>query len=156
MAAGLSGIRPGPYPTSDKNWPRLALAVAASLDAGHQLSYTARRSTAHLIQVHPMPSTLPQSVTISPDVLLQELNGESVLLDLKTERYYGLDDIGTRMWQLLDSNSHVEAACSRLLQEYEVDETTLKDDLAELIDKLAEAGLISVQPAGYDAPQPAS
>ncbi len=103
-----------------------------------------------------MPSTLPQRVTISPDVLLQELNGEAVLLDLKTERYYGLDDIGTRMWQLLDSNGQVEAACARLLQEYEVDETTLKDDLAELIDKLAEAGLISVQPVGDDAPQPAA
>jgi hypothetical protein len=103
-----------------------------------------------------MPATLPQSITISPDVLLQELNGEAVLLDLKTERYYGLDDIGLRMWQLLDSNGLVQAACARLLQEYEVDETTLKDDLAELIGNLAEAGLISVQPAGDDAPKPAS
>ena len=103
-----------------------------------------------------MPATLPQSVTISPDVLFQELNGEAVLLDLKTELYYGLDDIGTRMWQLLESNGQVEAACARLLQEYEVDETTLKQDLAELIDMLAEAGLILVQPAGDDAPQPGS
>ena len=103
-----------------------------------------------------MPETLPLTVTISPDVLLQELNGEAVLLDLKNERYYGLDDIGTRMWQLLDSNGRVDAACARLLQEYEVDETTLKDDLADLINQLAEAGLISVQPAGDDAPKPAS
>ena len=103
-----------------------------------------------------MPATLPQSVTISPDVLFQELNGEAVLLDLKTELYYGLDDIGTRMWQLLESNGHVEAACARLLQDYEVDEATLKQDLAELIDMLAEAGLLSVQPAGDDAPQPGS
>jgi hypothetical protein len=95
-------------------------------------------------------------VTISPDVLFQELNGEAVLLDLKTERYFGLDDIGTRMWQLLDGNGHVEAAYARLLQEYEVDETTLRHDLADLIDRLAEAGLISVQPAGDDAPQPGS
>jgi len=103
-----------------------------------------------------MPASLPKSVTISPDVLFQELNGEAVLLDLKTELYYGLDDIGTRMWQLLESNGQVEAACARLLQEYEVDETTLKQDLAELIDMLAEAGLILVQPAGDDAPQPGS
>jgi hypothetical protein len=95
-------------------------------------------------------------VTISPDVLFQELNGESVLLDLKTERYFGLDDIGTSMWRLLESNGRVEAACTRLLQQYEVDETTLRDDLAELIDKLAEAGLLSVQPAGDDAPQPST
>jgi len=81
-----------------------------------------------------MPATLPQSVTISPDVLFQELNGEAVLLDLKTELYYGLDDIGTRMWRLLENNGHVEAACARLLQQYEVDETTLRDDLAELIE----------------------
>ena len=100
-----------------------------------------------------MPATLPQSVTISPDVLFQELNGEAVLLDLKTERYYGLDDIGTRMWRLLESNGHVEAACARLLQDYEVDEATLRHDLSELIDNLAMAGLILVQPAGDDAPK---
>jgi hypothetical protein len=41
-----------------------------------------------------------------------------------------------------------------LLQEYEVDEATLKHDLANLIDQLAEAGLVSVQPAGDDAPKP--
>ena len=88
-------------------------------------------------------------------MLFQELNGEAVLLDLKTERYFGLDDVGLRMWHLLESNGHVDTACARLLQEYTVDETTLKDDLAELIDKLAEAGLITVQQAGGGAPQQA-
>ena len=36
---------------------------------------------------------------ISPDVMVRQVGGESVLLDLKTERYLGLDEVATRMWQ---------------------------------------------------------
>lgn len=48
-----------------------------------------------------MTVSLPKAVSCSPDVLFRELDSEGVLLDLETERYYTLDDIGARMWQLL-------------------------------------------------------
>ncbi len=35
-------------------------------------------------------------------VLVRALDRESVLLNLETERYFGLDEVGTRMWQLLN------------------------------------------------------
>jgi len=85
-----------------------------------------------------------QKVTISPDVLFQEVSGEMVLLDLSSESYFGLDEIGARIWQLLSDGFSVGEALDVLLQEYEVSRETLEADVGELLDNLAEAGLISM------------
>ena len=91
-----------------------------------------------------MNPSLPTQVEISPEALFQELEGETVLLNLQNERYYGLDDVGTRMWQLLAENGDVAAALAQLLKEYDVDAARLEADLATLIGRLAEAGLLTV------------
>lgn len=81
-----------------------------------------------------------------PDVLYQELNGESVLLNLATESYFGLDAVGTRIWQLLVKDNHVAATIEPLLREFEVDEPRLRADVAKLITELESAKLISLEP----------
>lgn len=83
-----------------------------------------------------------QTIEISPDVLFQEVGGETVLLDLESEHYFGLDAVGTRIWGLLGEGASVGAVVDTLLQEYEVERATLEADVAELISRLAEAGLI--------------
>ena len=85
-----------------------------------------------------------QKITISPDVLFQEVSGELVLLDLSSESYFGLDAIGARIWGLLESGASVGNVLDTLMEEYEVERGTLEADLGELLDKLAEAGLISM------------
>ena len=96
-----------------------------------------------------MNPSLPTQVEISPEALFQELEGETVLLNLQSERYYGLDDVGTRMWQLLAENGDVAAAFAQLMKEYDVDAAQLEADLAALIGRLAEAGLLTITaPAG--------
>ena len=96
--------------------------------------------------------SLPTRVEVSPEVLFQELPGEAVLLNLTSERYYGLDDVGMRMWALLSQDGDVAAACAQLLEEYDVGEDQLQADLAALIGRLAEAGLLTVTfPAENDA-----
>ena len=77
-------------------------------------------------------------------VLVRELQGESVLLNLESESYFGLDDVGTRMWQALASTSSVDAAFKMLLAEFDVEPDRLRSDLAAFVDTLAEAGLIRV------------
>ncbi len=89
---------------------------------------------------------LPKEVTISPDVLFQELGSETVLLDLDKELYYALDEVGTRLWQLLAENGDPAAAMTRLLAEYDVDEATLRKDINGLVDELHEAKLVTVTP----------
>lgn len=91
--------------------------------------------------------SLQQKVTISPEVLSQEVDEETVLLDLKSESYFGLDEVGTRIWQLLNDGSNLQAVLNTLLAEYDVDEKQLEKDLQDHIEQLVEAGLISLAPA---------
>jgi len=89
---------------------------------------------------------LPPYITLSPDVLFQELEGEAVLLNLANEHYYGLDDVGTRIWQLLDEHGgETELVVGQMLAEYHVDEALLRTDIANLIAGLAEASLITTE-----------
>jgi hypothetical protein len=85
------------------------------------------------------------SISISTDVLAQELAGETVLLDLASESYFGLDAVGTRVWQLLQSGAGQAELIETLLDEYEVERATLEKDIADLLQGLAEAGLITIE-----------
>ena len=87
---------------------------------------------------------LTQNVSLSEDVLLQDLAAESVLLNLESEEYFGLDEVGTRMISVLNESQSIQAAYQLLLVEYEVDEIELKRDLLELIEQLAEHGMVKV------------
>lgn len=77
-------------------------------------------------------------------VLVRELGGESVLLNLDTESYFGLDDVGTRMWIALTEAGSVESACQRLLPEFEVEPETLRRDVEDFVEALAKSGLVAV------------
>lgn len=88
---------------------------------------------------------LPKSVTLSPEALFQEIGGEGVILDLASSTYFGLDEVGVRLWQLLQSDPSMQAARDTLLAEYEVEPAQLEQDLEQLIAKLAEAGLVKVE-----------
>jgi Coenzyme PQQ synthesis protein D (PqqD) len=81
-------------------------------------------------------------IEISEDVLFQEVSGETVLLDLDSEQYFGLDAVGTRIWTLLNEGADPAAMVDTLLEEYEVERDTLAADVDELLARLAEAGLI--------------
>ena len=90
---------------------------------------------------------LNQTVTLSPEVISQEVSGETVLLDLESENYFGLDEVGTRIWQLLKETSDLRAVYSTLLEEYEVEEERLQTDLAALLTEIAGLGLITLEAA---------
>ena len=82
--------------------------------------------------------------SISDEVLSQEVNGETVLLDLEDESYFSLNEVGTRIWQLIQSEQTVAATLDTLCDEYEVSREQLEVDVEELLDKLTDAGLASL------------
>jgi predicted transcriptional regulator len=84
-------------------------------------------------------------VTPSPEVLVQELDGEAVLLNLESERYFGLDDVGTRVWQHLVEYRRLERVCEEMQKEYDVDESTLRGDVLRLVEELIDAGIVMVE-----------
>lgn len=88
--------------------------------------------------------TFAQRVTATPDTLINVIEGESVLLNLQSEKYFGLDEIGTSMWQALTNSESIEHAFATLRNEYDVDEARLRQDLTELVEKLAAHGLVEL------------
>lgn len=85
---------------------------------------------------------LETAFTLSTEVVFQEVAGECVLLDLKTEEYFGLDEIGTVIWQTLAEGLVAEAAIAKLLESYAVEESMLRNDVNQLLTELVESGLI--------------
>ena len=74
-------------------------------------------------------------------------NEGGVLLHLDTAAYHGLNDVGARIWELLDGVTLAEVV-TRLRERLEEPSPTLADDAAEFLAHLAERGLIEQEPAG--------
>lgn len=87
---------------------------------------------------------LTTRVYVSRDAMLQEIGDEGVILDLASATYFGLDHVGVRLWQLLQTDPSLQAASSVLLTEYDVDPATLAGDLTLLVEQLVAAGLVTV------------
>ena len=84
---------------------------------------------------------------IPDDVVCRDLAGESVLLNLSTGTYFGLDAVGTRLWHLLAEHSSTVLAIETLLAEYDVDALRLQKDVEALIDQLLAKGLLTTDAA---------
>jgi hypothetical protein len=99
-----------------------------------------------------MASSRPNSMNIDPkarvrmrkDVLIQKIEGESILLNLATENYFALDQVGTSIVTTLDESDSVAAATRKLLEIYEVEEAKLNEDISRLVNECEEAGLLQV------------
>ena len=91
-----------------------------------------------------MPIDFQAKISVPKQVLVRTFQNESVLLNLDSECYHGLDDVGTRMWQALCQSVNIQAAYESLLPEYEVDAATLQKDLEAFIENMVERGLVEV------------
>ncbi len=83
--------------------------------------------------------------SIPASVLVRELAGEAVLLNLDTGCYFGLSESGARMFEVLPMSESIQSAYEALLAEYEVDAEQLRRDLSELLEKLVEQGLVEIR-----------
>lgn len=81
-------------------------------------------------------------MNIPEDVLSRDLDGEAVLLDLRSGRYFGLNGTGAFVWQQLKDGLEREEIAHALTDEYEVDIKTARADVSVFIDTLIERGLI--------------
>lgn len=92
-------------------------------------------------------TTDPSSVvSISDQVLCQKVSGETVLLDLASEQYFGLDEVGTRFWELLTSQKPFHEIVHIMAEEYDASKLQIEQDLKELLLRLSDEGLVTVSP----------
>lgn len=92
-----------------------------------------------------MEISLSARVTIPRGVLVRKVAGESVILNLNNEQYYGLDEMGTRMWAVLTTSPSIQEALDTLLAEYDVTGETLERDVRDLLSKLVAQGLVELR-----------
>lgn len=90
-------------------------------------------------------------VEIPKHVLVRSLENESVLLNLKAEVYYGLDEVGTRIWRLVTTAPNIERAFEQLVEEFDVEAPQLRQDLADLLGRLVDHGLLRIHAAGVES-----
>ena len=88
---------------------------------------------------------LNRKVTFADTVFAQEVDGEMVLLDMNSENYFGLDEVGTAIWQAMQEKESLKEVFEVLLEQYEVEEDVLKKDLIDFVEKLKESGLLKVE-----------
>jgi hypothetical protein len=99
-----------------------------------------------------MTVSFKDRAAIPSDVMVRVLDNEAVLLNLESEKYFGLDQTGTRMWQLVTAAPAIEAAFEQLVEEYDVAPEMLRADLAELLTKLVDHGLLHMVSCDVEAP----
>jgi len=89
---------------------------------------------------------LDQKVTFADTVFAQEVDGEMVLLDMESENYFGLDEVGTAIWQAMQEYGNLQEVFNALLEQYDVEAEVLENDLSHFVSKLVESGLVKVTP----------
>ena len=94
-----------------------------------------------------MSIELTARVRLAKDVLIQKIEGESILLNLATENYFALDEVGTSMVNALEESDSVEQAIGKLVGIYEVDESKLTSDAIRLVEECEQNGLLQVTAA---------
>jgi hypothetical protein len=87
---------------------------------------------------------LTSEIQFSKDVLFRELEGEAVLLNIKTGVYFGLDKTGTAIWRLLEKNPHPASVIKTMVEEYDVSAADCREDLLKFISSLKKNGLLQV------------
>lgn len=88
--------------------------------------------------------SLTSSVRIREGVLSRDLQGELVILDLNTGVYFGLDEVGTRIWHLLEEHRSLQKVLDSMIEEYEVGHAQCAEDLFSFVTKMLDKGLAEV------------
>ena len=82
---------------------------------------------------------------IRDGVMFNRVGDEIVILDLDSGTYFGLDAVGSRLWDLIAGNHTIAEAMERMLEEYEVTAEELDRDVFQLLRELEEKKLLAAQ-----------
>jgi len=98
-----------------------------------------------------LPETIPLSaiVVVADEVLSSDLGTEHVLLNLRDGTYYGLENVGSHIWKLVQKPISVAEICNAIVETHEVDEGRCRRDVVNLLGELLKRRLVELlAPAG--------
>jgi len=93
-----------------------------------------------------MPASLSLSSTVqwSNDQIAATVDREVVILSVERGSYYGLDEIGSEIWEKMSNPVRVDALCDLLAANYDAERGTIERDVLALLERLVAEGLVSV------------
>lgn len=94
-----------------------------------------------------MSVELTARVRLAKDVLMQKVGDDAILLNLNTENYFSLDEVGTRIVTTLEESDSIKQAVKKLVGIYEVDEMRLTKDAIRLVEECEQNGLLHITEA---------
>ena len=80
---------------------------------------------------------------ISPEILHSKIDEEVILMSIEADSYFGLDPIASRIWELLEQPLDLDELVEKLMEEYEVDAETCRQDVQALLEDMQGRGLIA-------------
>ena len=84
-------------------------------------------------------------VVAAKNQISTDLRGEAVILELESGAYYGLNDVGARIWDLIQQPKNVNDIRDAILEEYEVKPDRCERELLGILEDLASAGLLEIK-----------
>lgn len=81
----------------------------------------------------------------SEEVVHSTIDGEVVMMSVEQGSYYGLDAIGSRIWNLLERPAKVGDLCQALMKEFEVDEARCFQDVAAFLKAIGKQKIIAIK-----------
>ncbi|MBK2025256.1 lasso peptide biosynthesis PqqD family chaperone [Francisella philomiragia] len=77
------------------------------------------------------------------DIYSSEVDGETIMMNIDNNAYYTTQEIGNRIWELLDSLDTPKAICDQLMQEYEVSQEQCQNEVLQFLEQLLEHGIVT-------------
>ena len=90
--------------------------------------------------------SMDTTICRTKDVVASDIDGEVVMMSIENGAYYGIDSIGSRIWELIETPCKVSELIEKLLEEFEVDRPTCEKDVLKFLEELQKDKIILVQP----------
>ncbi len=100
------------------------------------------------MKLHKMNIPTEANVSACPGHLIAEVQGETVVLQLASGQYFGLNDVGSRIWCLIQSPTSLAALIEKLLVEYDVSRDRLQNDILRIVEEMLKAQLVEIHNDG--------
>ena len=88
---------------------------------------------------------LDSVVQRNPKLIANQMDGEVVMMSIDNGEYYGLDEIGSRIWELIELPVSISCLVDSLTNEFEVEKAECENDTIEFLDDLLQKGLLLVK-----------
>ena len=80
----------------------------------------------------------------SEDLVHSTIDGEVVMMSVDQGQYFGLNSVGSHIWNLLETPMTVERLCQSLMERFEVDESQCQSEVARFLDDVVERKIVTV------------